>query len=332
MAILEATAEAVAAAGAALRDGALVAFPTETVYGLGADACNGRAVAAIFAAKGRPRFNPLIVHVPDTDAVARLGRITDSGRRLAAAFWPGAFDPRDGQAAGLPGGRSRDRGPRYHRAEGARASCGPGSAARRRSACRGAQCQPLRPCEFDHGGDTWRRTWAAASPSSWTAGPRRSGWSSTVVDVTRDEPVVLRLGGVARESIARVLGQPVALAQGEPGKPASPGMLATALCAAPPGCGSMRARCATARGCWRSGRRCPAHRGPAVNLSPTGDLVRSRRQSLFRPACARRGGCRRPSPSCRSRSRARRGDQRPAAAGSEGAVNEHRDTDASRPS
>ena len=71
MTILKATDEAVAAAGAALQGGALVAFPTETVYGLGADACNGRAVAAIFAAKGRPRFNPLIVHVPDADAAAR---------------------------------------------------------------------------------------------------------------------------------------------------------------------------------------------------------------------------------------------------------------------
>ena len=88
MAIVEAKWEAVAAAGAALRDGALVGFPTETVYGLGADACNGRTVAGIFAAKGRPRFNPLIVHVPDTEAVARLGRLTDSGRQLAAAFWP----------------------------------------------------------------------------------------------------------------------------------------------------------------------------------------------------------------------------------------------------
>ena len=89
MAILEATREAVTAAGAALRDGALVAFPTETGSGPGADATNGRAVAAIFAAKGRPRFNPLIVHVPDTAAAARFGRHTESARQLAAAFWPG---------------------------------------------------------------------------------------------------------------------------------------------------------------------------------------------------------------------------------------------------
>jgi len=74
-----------------LRDGGLVAFPTETVYGLGADATNDRAVAAIFAAKERPRFNPLIVHVRDLAQAETLAEFTDSARALAAAFWPGAL-------------------------------------------------------------------------------------------------------------------------------------------------------------------------------------------------------------------------------------------------
>jgi len=78
-------------AAAALRAGRLVAFPTETVYGLGADASNPRAVAEVFAVKGRPRFNPLIVHVPDLAAAALLAELDDSGRRLAASFWPGAL-------------------------------------------------------------------------------------------------------------------------------------------------------------------------------------------------------------------------------------------------
>ena len=65
MPIVKATEEAIATAAALLREGGLVAFPTETVYGLGGDATNGRAVAAIFAAKGRPKFNPLISHVLD---------------------------------------------------------------------------------------------------------------------------------------------------------------------------------------------------------------------------------------------------------------------------
>src|SRR5271155_2494652 len=74
-----------------LRDGGLVAFPTETVYGLGADATNDRAVAAIFAAKERPRFNPLIVHVRDMEAAKRLVAFTPAARWLAERFWPGAL-------------------------------------------------------------------------------------------------------------------------------------------------------------------------------------------------------------------------------------------------
>jgi L-threonylcarbamoyladenylate synthase len=78
-------------AAQALRAGRLVAFPTETVYGLGAVATNDRAVAAIFAAKGRPRFNPLIVHVTDAEAARAIARWNDAAERLAARFWPGAL-------------------------------------------------------------------------------------------------------------------------------------------------------------------------------------------------------------------------------------------------
>jgi L-threonylcarbamoyladenylate synthase len=77
------------AAGALLAAGRLVAFPTETVYGLGADACDPSAVAALYAAKGRPSFNPLIAHVLDAGAATRLGRLDDDAMRLAEAFWPG---------------------------------------------------------------------------------------------------------------------------------------------------------------------------------------------------------------------------------------------------
>jgi L-threonylcarbamoyladenylate synthase len=78
-----------ARAAAILRAGGLVAFPTETVYGLGADATSDRAVAAIFAAKGRPSFNPLILHVPDLAAAQALVDLTPAGLALARAFWPG---------------------------------------------------------------------------------------------------------------------------------------------------------------------------------------------------------------------------------------------------
>lgn len=78
-------------AGDLLRAGKCVAFPTETVYGLGADARNDTAVAQIYAAKGRPSFNPLIVHVSDLAAAEMLCVFNDAARRLAATFWPGAL-------------------------------------------------------------------------------------------------------------------------------------------------------------------------------------------------------------------------------------------------
>jgi len=74
-----------------LREGELVAFPTETVYGLGADATNAMAVARIFEAKGRPSFNPLIVHVASLEMAARLGTFNAAAQKLAEAFWPGAL-------------------------------------------------------------------------------------------------------------------------------------------------------------------------------------------------------------------------------------------------
>jgi L-threonylcarbamoyladenylate synthase len=91
MPVLDADRSTIARAAELLRAGRLVAFPTETVYGLGADATNDTAVAGIFAAKGRPTFNPLIVHVADLIQAEQLGIFSDTARRLAAQFWPGAL-------------------------------------------------------------------------------------------------------------------------------------------------------------------------------------------------------------------------------------------------
>ncbi|MFG6583556.1 L-threonylcarbamoyladenylate synthase [Sulfitobacter sp. 1A12779] len=85
------TPQGIARAAQLLQDGALVALPTETVYGLGADARNGEAVAGIYAAKGRPSFNPLIVHLPDIETAKRYVKWTEEADRLAQAFWPGAL-------------------------------------------------------------------------------------------------------------------------------------------------------------------------------------------------------------------------------------------------
>src|SRR5579871_3980825 len=86
-----ASAAGIAEAARLLRDGGLVAFPTETVYGLGADATNGEAVAAIFSAKGRPRFNPLIVHLESAAAAREHAIFPPVAEKLAAHFWPGAL-------------------------------------------------------------------------------------------------------------------------------------------------------------------------------------------------------------------------------------------------
>src|SRR3954469_20888620 len=87
--IAPADAKGITEAAKILRSGGLVAFPPETVYGLGADASNGEAVAAIFVAKGRPRFNPLIVHVATLEAARAQAHFNPLAEKLAAAFWPG---------------------------------------------------------------------------------------------------------------------------------------------------------------------------------------------------------------------------------------------------
>ncbi len=89
--VLPADPAGIAAAARLLRDGALVALPTETVYGLAARADSPQAVAQIYRAKGRPDFNPLIVHVPDLAAAERIAEFDDRARQLARAFWPGAL-------------------------------------------------------------------------------------------------------------------------------------------------------------------------------------------------------------------------------------------------
>src|SRR5664279_3582682 len=87
--VVKTDSQSIEAAASCLRAGGLVAFPTETVYGLGADAGNGEAVARLYAAKERPAFNPLIAHVADLAAARRLADFDDAAEKLAAAFWPG---------------------------------------------------------------------------------------------------------------------------------------------------------------------------------------------------------------------------------------------------
>src|SRR5262249_12092586 len=100
--LIEAGRRAVERAARTLAAGGLVAFPTETVYGLGADATSGETVARLYEAKGRPSFNPLIAHVPDIAAARSLARVDAAAQRLATAFWPGPLTLVLPKTAGCP--------------------------------------------------------------------------------------------------------------------------------------------------------------------------------------------------------------------------------------
>jgi L-threonylcarbamoyladenylate synthase len=270
MKVTKATPE-IAEAAAALLRGELVAFPTETVYGLGADATNARAVSAIFEAKGRPRFNPLISHVADVTAAGRLGKLTEHGRRLADAFWPGpltlVLEKRpecpvaDLATAGLA--TVAVRVPAHPIAQRLLAAAGVPVAAP--SANRSGHVSPTTAAHV------------AADLADRVAmildgGPTAVGVESTVVDVTGKAPVVLRLGGVSREAIAKVIGAPVELATGDPDKPASPGMLARHYAPTT----RLRLNAVYVRdgeALLAFGPRMPSHGGPVVNLSASGELA-----------------------------------------------------------
>jgi L-threonylcarbamoyladenylate synthase len=223
--ILQASPEAIETAAAALRGGKLVAFPTETVYGLGADATNALAVAAVFEAKGRPTFNPLIVHVATPEAAAELGQLTEAGASLAQAFWPGPLTLVLAKRPGCPVADLATAGldtiavrvPAHPVAQALLRAAGVPVAAP--SANRSGRVSPTTAehVAADLGGRV---------AMILDGGAARVGLESTVIDATGAEPVVLRLGAVAREDIAHALGRPVAVATGEAGKPASPGMLA----------------------------------------------------------------------------------------------------------
>jgi L-threonylcarbamoyladenylate synthase len=220
-----ASAEAgIAAAAAALARGALVGLPTETVYGLAADARSDAAVAAIFAAKGRPRFNPLIVHVPSREHTERIMAMTPAARLLADAFWPGPLTlvlPRrpdsgigDLATAGLD--TVAVRVPAHPVARAVLAAAGMPLAAP--SANRSGHVSPTTAAHVAADlGD--------AVAVILDAGPTGIGLESTVVGFDGDRAVLLRPGGLPRADIERVLGAPLLVPDHDPDRPASPGML-----------------------------------------------------------------------------------------------------------
>ena len=202
---LDATPAGIAEAAALLRAGALVAFGTETVYGLGADATDARAVAGIFAAKRRPRFNPLICHYPDPVAPFADVAATPLAERLAGMFWPGPLTlilPRrePGRVALLTGAGLPSlavRVPAHPVARALLALVGRPVAAP--SANRSGRISPTRAedvlAELD-----------GRIAAVLDSGPCAVGVESTVLDLTGPAPVLLRPGGVAAEALRAALG------------------------------------------------------------------------------------------------------------------------------
>jgi L-threonylcarbamoyladenylate synthase len=214
-------ADQVAAAVGALRAGALVILPTETVYGLAADAGDARAVAAVFAAKGRPSFNPLIAHVADLAAARRIARFDERAERLAQAFWPGpltlVLPVADPQAVSELARAGLDtvavRAPAHPLARRLLAAFGGPLVAP--SANRSGRPSPTTFA------DALEETGAAAA-AALDGGPCRVGLESTVVALL-DEARLLRPGAVTREQIEALIGP---LAEAEADARRSPGRLA----------------------------------------------------------------------------------------------------------
>jgi L-threonylcarbamoyladenylate synthase len=215
----------IAAAVAALRAGDLVGLPTETVYGLAADAREGRAVAGIFAAKGRPRFNPLIVHLGSAAEAETVAVFSDDARGLAKTFWPGPLTlvlPRQADAAiadlvsaGLD--TVAVRVPAHPVAREVLAAFGGPVAAP--SANRSGHVSPTTAVHV-------AADLGTAVACILDAGPTEIGLESTVIGLVGGEAILLRPGAIARAEIERVLGRTLGT-PADPSKISAPGMLAS---------------------------------------------------------------------------------------------------------
>ncbi len=225
----KADAASVADAARVLAAGGLVAFPTETVYGLGADATDGRAVARLYQAKGRPAFNPLIAHVIDLKAARALARFDTDATRLAAAFWPGPLTLVLAKAARCPVAELATAGldtiavrvPDHEVARAILAAFGKPVVAP--SANRSGHVSPTRAehVQADLGGRIDLIVDGGATPV---------GIESTII-ACLGEPVLLRPGGITRAAIERTLGRklaymPSAIPRADDA-PLAPGMLAS---------------------------------------------------------------------------------------------------------
>ena len=223
--VSSASAETIAAAAACLRSGGLVAMPTETVYGLAADATSDPAVAGIFAAKGRPAFNPLIAHVLDVEAAREHAAFGRDAQRLARAFWPGpltlVLPAAPGCRVGLLARAGLEtlaiRVPAHPVARALIEAAGVPLAAP--SANRSGRVSPTTAAHVlaDLEG---RIDWIL------DAGPSRHGLESTIV-ACAGAPTLLRPGAISREAIEAALDRPLASPASAGQAPSAPGQLAS---------------------------------------------------------------------------------------------------------
>ncbi len=270
MKVDQASATAIEWAAGLIRSGQLVAFPTETVYGLGADATQDQAVAAIFEAKGRPRFNPLIVHVPDLASARQLGRFGPLAVTLAQACWPGPLTLVVPRATNCPISQLATAGldtialrvPRHAVALALLVAAGRPIAA--------PSANPsghVSPTLAEHVAADLKERVAMILDG----GPAEVGLESTVVDATGSQPVMLRSGGTTREEIERACGQVSLLATEGGERPVSPGQLLSHYAPSVPvrlNVVSLRADEALLA----FGPSLPATSGLVFNLSPGADL------------------------------------------------------------
>jgi L-threonylcarbamoyladenylate synthase len=227
--ILPAGRAAAEAAARTLAAGGLVAFPTETVYGLGADAANATAVAHIYSAKGRPAFNPLIAHVPDLAAARRIGRFDARALKLAEAFWPGPLTLVVPKADDCPVADLATAGldtiairiPAHPVAEAILRAFGGAVVAP--SANLSGHVSPTRAAHVES-------DLAGRIDLIVDGGPVTVGVESTIVGCF-EAPMLLRPGGLSRERIETVLGTPLARppveAESDDSQPLAPGMMAS---------------------------------------------------------------------------------------------------------
>ena len=225
MSVVPATPEAIRQAAQALAQGDIVAFPTETVYGLGGNALDARAIAEVFAGKERPRFNPLIVHVPGLEAAERYAVMNDTAWRLAEAFWPGPLSlvlkkrPACGIADLVSAGLDTIalRAPAHPIAQALLEAAQLPIAAP--SANRSGRVSPTTAAHV-------QAELGERPAMILDGGPCPLGIESTVVSVIEPEPGLLRPGALPREAIELVLGAPL-LAANANHRGASPGQLET---------------------------------------------------------------------------------------------------------